>query len=103
MELGRAPIIVGRNPGCDLSIPADTQGPFRRIPLRRGRITVGRAPDNDIVINEPNVSWYHAEIRDGNPPTIADLGSRNGVRLANQLLQGTSQLPPGGSAGIGPF
>ena len=64
---------------------------------------IGRAPDNDIVLDEPNVSWHHAEVRPGSPPTLVDLGSRNGVRLGNQPLQGSAPLPAGIPAGIGPF
>ena len=60
-------------------------------------------PDNDVVLDEPNVSWHHAEVRPGSPPTLVDHGSRNGVRLGNQLLQGSGPLSPGVPAGIGPF
>jgi ABC-type multidrug transport system ATPase subunit/ABC-type multidrug transport system permease subunit len=34
---------------------------------------------------------------------LVDLNSRNGVRLGNQLLQGSGDLYPGVPAGIGPF
>jgi len=83
--------------------PSATQGPFRRVPVRRQSVRIGRAPDNDVVLDEPNVSWHHAELRPGSPPTLIDLGSRNGVRLGNQLLQGSGPLHPGVPAGIGPF
>jgi len=83
--------------------PSATQGRFRRVPVRRRAIQIGRADDSDIVLDEPNISWHHAEVRPGNPPTIVDLGSRNGVRLGNQLLHGSGPLHPGVQAGIGPF
>jgi ABC-type multidrug transport system ATPase subunit/pSer/pThr/pTyr-binding forkhead associated (FHA) protein/ABC-type multidrug transport system permease subunit len=76
---------------------------FRRIALRQGTVRIGRADDNDIVLPEPNVSWHHAEVRAGDPPTLVDLGSRNGVRLGNALLQGAAPLEPGVPAGVGPF
>jgi pSer/pThr/pTyr-binding forkhead associated (FHA) protein len=57
------------------------------LALRRSVIRSGRPPNNDIVLDEPNVSWRHAELRPGEPPTLRDNGSRNGVRLGNQLLQ----------------
>lgn len=82
--------------------PRGGAGRFRRVPVRR-TVRIGRAPDNEVVLDEPNISWHHAEVRPGSPPTLVDLGSRNGVRLGNQLLQGTGTLYPGVPAGIGPF
>ncbi len=76
-------------------------GSFRRIPIRGRTLRIGRAPDNDIVLEEPNVSWHHAELRAG--PTIVDLGSRNGVRLNEQMIRGEARLGPDAVAGIGPF
>ena len=85
-------------------LPAgEEQGGFRRIPIRGRTLRIGRAPDNDVCLEEPNVSWYHAEVHSGSPPTIVDLGSRNGVRLGNQMLRGSGPLQPGILAGIGPF
>jgi ABC transport system ATP-binding/permease protein len=76
---------------------------FRRVAVRQQAVTIGRAPDNDVVLDEPNVSWHHAELRPGNPPVLVDNGSRNGVRIGNELLRGARPLPPGVPAGIGPF
>lgn len=81
-----------------------SRGRFRRVPIRRHRvITIGRAPENEVVLEEPNVSWHHAELRPGSPATLVDLGARNGVRLGSRPLQGAEPLPAGVSAGIGPF
>src|SRR5438105_35498 len=66
------------------------------------RLTVGRAPDNDIVLDEPNVSRHHAELVDGTPPVVRDLGSRNGTRVGDRLVR-RSELAPGAAIGIGPF
>jgi DNA-binding NtrC family response regulator len=46
-----------------------------------GRVTVGRAPDNQIVIDDASVSRHHAVIDLGPPVTIEDLGSANGTRV----------------------
>jgi ABC transport system ATP-binding/permease protein len=81
----------------------ESRGAFRRVPFRGGTLRIGRAPDNDVVLEEPNVSWHHAELRPGEPPTLVDLGSRNGVRLNEQLVRGQEPLRPGAVAGIGPF
>jgi ABC-type multidrug transport system ATPase subunit/pSer/pThr/pTyr-binding forkhead associated (FHA) protein len=83
--------------------PSSARGRFRRIAIPRRPLSIGRAPDNDVVLDEPNVSWHHAEIRPGNPPTIRDLGARNGVRFGPQLIRGEVGLPDGAAAGIGPF
>lgn len=83
--------------------PSRAQARFRRVALHRDAVRIGRAPDNDIVLDEPNVSWHHAEVRPGSPHTLVDLGSRNGVRLGHELLQGDGALRQGMPAGIGPF
>jgi ABC transport system ATP-binding/permease protein len=83
--------------------PSGANAPFRRMAIRGRTLRIGRAEDNDVVLSEPNVSWHHAELRPGDPPTLVDLGSRNGVRLGNQPLAGAGALAPGIPAGIGPF
>jgi ABC-type multidrug transport system ATPase subunit/pSer/pThr/pTyr-binding forkhead associated (FHA) protein/ABC-type multidrug transport system permease subunit len=86
------------------SAPTDEKlGSFRRIPIRGRLLRIGRAPDNDVRLEEPNVSWHHAQLRPGNPPTLVDLGSRNGTRLDEALVDGSRRLVPGATAGIGPF
>lgn len=45
-----------------------------------GRITVGRLPDNDVVLDDLLVSRHHAELRrDARGWTITDLGTGNGT------------------------
>ncbi|PKB66488.1 MAG: hypothetical protein BZY81_07035 [SAR202 cluster bacterium Io17-Chloro-G4] len=47
-----------------------------------GTMTVGRSPDNDIVIDDPTVSRRHARITfDGNQFNIEDLNSSSGTRV----------------------
>ena len=46
-----------------------------------GRVTLGRADDCDVVIDDVSVSRHHAEIDVGPPPTIRDLGSANGTHI----------------------
>lgn len=53
------------------------------LPLR-----VGRDPLNEVVIDDANVSRYHAEVRDeGGQLVIVDLGSTNGVKVNGQVVQ----------------
>lgn len=46
-------------------------------------ITIGRATDNDVVVDDPSVSWHHAEIRgtSRDDQEIVDLNSHNGTYL----------------------
>src|SRR5690348_712068 len=49
---------------------------------RDGRLTIGRDEGNDLVLADPVVSRFHAEltVRDGRA-AVRDLGSRNGTRV----------------------
>ena len=50
--------------------------------LTEGCVTIGRAPDNAIVLDEPSVSSHHAELRlTGETCILKDLGSTNGTRV----------------------
>lgn len=85
--------------------PAVT-GTFRRPttvrPLPTRTVRIGRAPDNDLVLDDLVVSRRHAELRalaDGTYE-IADLGSHNGTYL-NGLPVTAAPLAPGDIVGIG--
>jgi ABC transport system ATP-binding/permease protein len=65
-------------------------------------LSIGRARDNDIVLDEPNVSRYHAKVIPGSPPLVRDLGSRNGTRVGDRHVR-EAPLEAGSSVGIGPF
>jgi hypothetical protein len=67
-------------------------------------LTLGRAQDNDVVLDDPQVSRHHARvIRRGDQIIVEDLGSTNGT-LVNQrritgqhILQPTETIAVGGS------
>jgi ABC transport system ATP-binding/permease protein len=65
-------------------------------------LTIGRAPDNDVVLDEPNVSRHHAVLRAGPPASIEDLGSRNGTRLGVDPVR-ISALAQGDEIGVGHY
>src|SRR6266513_3115361 len=45
-------------------------------------ITIGRGPDNTIIINDPSVSTYHAQLQlAGETYRLKDLESTNGTRV----------------------
>lgn len=58
----------------------EISGEGRRIPVGAGTITIGRAPDNDIVLDDRRVSRRHAEVRLRlGRHALYDLGSTNGT------------------------
>jgi putative peptide zinc metalloprotease protein len=56
--------------------------PERRVALTAPTTTVGREPDNDVVVDDPSVSRHHARItRTAGGFHIEDLGSSNGTAV----------------------
>ncbi|MCL4287361.1 MAG: FHA domain-containing protein [Thermoleophilia bacterium] len=74
------------------------------IHLGSGALTIGRDPANEVVLDDPNVSRFHAEVRpvDG-ASEVRDLGSRNGTRVDGGFVGGSVVIRPGAEIGIGPF
>lgn len=64
-----------------LIVTTETQGKIS-YEFTEDLITIGRAPDNMIVVDDPSVSSHHAEIRvvDRNCQ-LKDIGSTNGTRV----------------------
>ncbi|GAA3803879.1 FHA domain-containing protein [Streptomyces phyllanthi] len=85
--------------------PAST-GTFRQPtsvrPLPERTVRIGRAADNDLVIDDLIVSRHHAELRARPDGTyeIADLGSHNGTYL-NGLPVDRARITPGDIVGVG--
>ncbi|MCA1224382.1 FHA domain-containing protein, partial [Streptomyces sp. 8L] len=55
-----------------------------RHQISHSTLVLGRSTDADVRIDDPGVSRRHCEIRTGNPPTIQDLGSTNGIVVDGQ-------------------
>ncbi|WP_435856068.1 FHA domain-containing protein [Streptomyces physcomitrii] len=73
----------------------------RPLPTAR-RTRIGRAPDNDLRVDDLAVSRHHAELRAGPGGwRIADLGSHNGTYLGGRRLTGSAPVLPGDLVGIG--
>lgn len=65
------------------------------------RITVGRSPDNDIVLSDGSISARHCEVTlDDGVFVIRDLGSSNGV-VVNGRPVGSTVLSPGDTVMLG--
>lgn len=66
-----------------------------RFDITKGRVNVGRDSSNDLVLDEPTVSGFHAAIfYENSICTIVDLGSSNGTSLNGQLLSGKTVVNP---------
>jgi hypothetical protein len=78
-------------------------GGGRRRMLSGDRLVVGRSRDADLVLDDPNVSRRHAELRrDHDSWTIADLGSTNGVKVNGRRVE-HARLEPGDAIVLGTF
>jgi hypothetical protein len=75
----------------------------RRLVLGARGLVIGRQPDCDLVLADPNVSRHHAEIRPAGDGEfeVADLGSTNGTKLNGARVQGIESLRDGDSLIVG--
>jgi FhaA, N-terminal domain/FHA domain len=68
----------------------------RRLHVGSRGAVIGRSRDCDIVLDDPNVSRRHAELRpSGGAWVVADLGSTNGVKVNGRRIEGGRPLSPG--------
>jgi Ca-activated chloride channel homolog len=66
------------------------------FPLKGDLIRIGRAPQNDIVLNISGISRFHCHItRSGERLTLEDLQSTNGTHINNQRLDQPHTLHEG--------
>ncbi|HEX7737641.1 MAG TPA: FHA domain-containing protein [Ktedonobacteraceae bacterium] len=75
---------------------AALNGPFGRTSLGAGALKIGRAPDNTLVINDPQSSSHHAEVAPGygnNGYQVTDLNSTNGTFINEQRLAPNTPRP----------
>ncbi|MEA2331763.1 MAG: hypothetical protein QOH58_1901 [Thermoleophilaceae bacterium] len=73
----------------------------RRNVLSGNSVTVGRSRDCDVVVDDPNVSRRHIELRRGERGWAAvDLGSTNGMKVNGRRIS-HAELEPGDRITIG--
>jgi ABC transport system ATP-binding/permease protein len=73
------------------------------IPFPAARLAIGRDASNDVALDDPNVSRFHAVVeRVGETVELHDLGSRNGTRVDGRPVR-RAVLRPGSEVGIGPY
>jgi hypothetical protein len=74
----------------------------KRLVVGPGGATLGRSRHSDVMVDDPNVSRAHAEIRPrGGSWVLADLGSTNGSRLNGRRVEGSEVLKPGDEIELG--
>ncbi|MEM7800981.1 MAG: protein kinase, partial [Chloroflexota bacterium] len=76
-----------------LYIEAENQVPSQ-VPLSKELVTIGRSPDNDIVLSEDGVSRYHTRLLiEDSQWKVVDLGGMNGTYLNGQRLRPHQSTP----------
>ena len=74
----------------------------KRLVVGPTGVTLGRSRQCDIVLDDPNISRQHAEIRPrGGSWVLNDLGSTNGSCLNGRRIEGPEVLKPGDEIELG--
>ena len=68
----------------------------------KDEILIGRDPDADTTIDNPNISWHHAKIqKEGYNYYLYDLGSTNGSFVNNRMVKEKEKIVEGDSVTLG--
>jgi hypothetical protein len=75
----------------------------RRVVLDHDKVTLGRLPECELAVADPNVSRRHAEVRRGEASAwqVADLGSTNGTKVNGTVITGPRNLDDGDEITVG--
>jgi Protein of unknown function (DUF3662)/FHA domain len=74
----------------------------KRMMVGPAGVTLGRSRQCDVVLDDPNVSRQHAEIRPrGGSWVLTDLGSTNGSSINGRRIDGPEVVKPGDELEIG--
>ncbi len=97
-------------PGEDPKTMLDAEVPVAQTAVRtmnldgHDKVTIGRASDNQVVLNHPLVSRYHAILeRMGKRFVIKDLRSSNGIYVNDQKIEREAYLKDWDQIRIGPY
>jgi hypothetical protein len=76
-------------------------GEGKRTVLSGERLVLGRSRECDLVVDDPNVSRRHAEVRRGRKGwVVSDLGSTNGIKVNGRRVE-EAALEPGDEITLG--
>lgn len=106
-DTGPVPLVEGLSGlSKGMSVIVVQRGPEigQRFELRGDRLTVGRAADSDILLDDVTVSRHHAQFmaRPDGGWDIADMGSLNGTYVNRQVVE-RRELVTGDLVQIGKF
>ena len=79
--------VVPLSDGLSGTLLCRVTGTGRAVALGPTPVRIGRAPESKVCLDDPEVSWEHAEVlltADG--AAVRDLGSLNGTRLGDRLV-----------------
>lgn len=72
------------------------------FPITGDALTFGRDPENDITLDDSQVSRFHARLlRQGDEVSVEDLGSTNGTMINGNRISGQQVLQPADIISIG--
>ena len=100
-KLGPGDIItignIGQPNDCVIIIVGSDRMHWNSIPINRSKpFTIGRSPENDLVLKSPTISAQHASITcDASGCYLNDLNSYNGSYVMGRAIQGSWQILPG--------
>jgi ABC-type multidrug transport system ATPase subunit/pSer/pThr/pTyr-binding forkhead associated (FHA) protein len=87
-----------------LPLHAATKIPFAIKFDNKEKLTFGRDASNDVVLNKPNVSRFHAQVtRVGKRYYVTDMRSSNGTFVNDKRVEGDVWLNPQDTIRIGPY
>jgi ABC-type multidrug transport system ATPase subunit len=103
--------IDSREPGMMVSItyqsPSEAQAGLQAKAIdfsQKDKLTFGRDPSNDVVLDMPTISRYHAQVeRIGKRYFVTDLQSANGTFVNNERISKKTDLNPKDTLRIGPY
>lgn len=82
-----APAADTASPGAQLLVTHGTKH-LAAWPVKPGRISIGRAPDNELRLEAQFISRHHCQVVTvGNVSTIEDLGSVNGISVNGKAVK----------------
>lgn len=77
-------------------------GAGQLVPVRQGKLTIGRSSSSDLRLQHPSISRRHAELnRQEERFFLRDLKSQNGTFINKSRLTGEKELSPGDLIAVG--